>query len=146
MDDPNVVMIRKLFSKIAESMAVDPRKSVLVQENPGTLIDPEVLSRGWGWLALIVGLVVVAKVLVAMSLARVAGLRGEPVQIGVGLGQIGEFSFVLGSTAAAAGAIGIEVYQAILGAVVVTIIGSTVLVRIVGRNPRQPPEPVPVPG
>src|SRR4051794_36941126 len=40
MDDPNAVMMKKLFSKIAETMAVDPRKSLLVLENPGTLIDP----------------------------------------------------------------------------------------------------------
>ena len=43
---------------------------------------------------------------------------------------------MLGSTAAAAGAIGSEVYAAILGAVVITIIGSSVLVRLVGGSPR----------
>jgi CPA2 family monovalent cation:H+ antiporter-2 len=102
----------------------------------GTLIDPEAFGLGLGWLALIVGLVVVAKVFVAFMLARVARLKGEPVQIGIGLGQVGEFSFVLGSTAAAAGAIGSEVYAAILGAVVITIIGSSVLVRLVGSSPR----------
>ena len=104
----------------------------------GTLIDPDAFGRGLGWLALIVGLVVGAKVLVAYLLARAARLRGEPAQIGVGLGQMGEFSFVLGSAAAATGAIGPEVYAAILGAVVVTIIGSTVLVRLVGGGgPRE---------
>src|SRR6478736_6561660 len=102
----------------------------------GTLIDPDAFGRGLGWLALIVGLVVGAKVLVAYLLARAARLRGEPAQIGIGLGQVGEFSFVLGSAAAASGAIGQEVYAAILGAVVVTIIGSTVLVRVVGGTPR----------
>jgi len=102
----------------------------------GTLIDPDAFGRGLGWLALIVGLVVGAKVLVAYLLARASRLRGEPAQIGIGLGQMGEFSFVLGSAAAATGAIGPEVYAAILGAVVVTIIGSTVLVRLVGGTPR----------
>jgi CPA2 family monovalent cation:H+ antiporter-2 len=100
----------------------------------GTLIDPEELGKGLGWLALILGLVVGAKVVVAYLLARAARLRGEPAQIAIGLGQVGEFSFVLGSTAAAAGAIGLEVYEAILGAVVVTIIGSSVLVRLVGSG------------
>ncbi|HEX5015896.1 MAG TPA: cation:proton antiporter [Candidatus Limnocylindrales bacterium] len=111
----------------------------------GTLIDPEKLSDGLGWLALIVGLVIVAKVFVATALARFVGLRGQPVQLGIGLGQIGEFSFVLGSTAVAAGAIGIEVYEAILGAVVVTIIGSTVLVRAFGGNSRET-QPAPAEG
>jgi CPA2 family monovalent cation:H+ antiporter-2 len=101
----------------------------------GTLIDPDAFVRGLPWLALIVGLVVVAKVLVAYLLARFGGLRGDARQIGIGLGQVGEFSFVLGSTAAAAGAIGDEVYAAILGAVVVTIIGSSVIVRLIGQRP-----------
>ena len=70
----------------------------------GTLIDPEAFGRGLGWLALIVGLVVGAKVVVAIILAR-RWRFGEPVQIGVGLGQIGEFSLVPGSAAAQAGAI-----------------------------------------
>ena len=100
----------------------------------GTLINPDAFVRGLPWLALIVGLVVAAKVAVAYGLARVAGLRGDPRQVGIGLGQVGEFSFVLGSTAAASGAIGPEVYAAILGAVVITIIGSTVLVRLVGNG------------
>jgi CPA2 family monovalent cation:H+ antiporter-2 len=106
----------------------------------GTLIDPVAFRDGLGWLALIIGLVIIAKVLVAMILARLANLRGEPVKIGIGLGQVGEFSFVLGSTAAVAGAIGSEVYAAILGAVVITIMGSSVLVRIIGGNRRRPAE------
>jgi Kef-type K+ transport system membrane component KefB len=82
-------------------------------------------------------LVVVAKVLVAYVLARVTGLRGEPAQIAVGLGQMGEFSFVLGTAALTADAIGPEVYAAELGAVVLTIVASTVLVRLVGSGNRE---------
>ena len=102
----------------------------------GTLIDPDAFVRGLPWLALIVGLVVVAKVLPAYVLARLIGLQAKPAQLAVGLGQVGEFSFVLGSAAAAAGAIGPEVYAAILGAVVVTIIGSSTIVRL-GGKPRE---------
>jgi CPA2 family monovalent cation:H+ antiporter-2 len=103
----------------------------------GTLIDPDAFLRGLPWLALIVGLVVAAKVLPAFVLARVIGLRAQPAQLAIGLGQVGEFSFVLGSAAAAAGAIGPEVYAAILGAVVVTIIGSSTIVRL-GGKPQEP--------
>jgi CPA2 family monovalent cation:H+ antiporter-2 len=99
----------------------------------GTLIDPEEFVRGLPWLALIVGLVAVAKVLPAFVLARLIGLKAQPAQLAIGLGQVGEFSFVLGSAAAAAGAIGPEIYAAILGAVVVTIIGSTTIVRLGGQ-------------
>jgi CPA2 family monovalent cation:H+ antiporter-2 len=97
----------------------------------GTLIDPDAFGRGLPWLALLVALVVGGKVIVAYGLARLARLGADARQVGIGLGQIGEFSFVLGSTAAAAGAIGDEVYAAILGSVVITIVGSTVLVRLV---------------
>jgi monovalent cation:H+ antiporter-2, CPA2 family len=103
----------------------------------GTLIDPDAFGKGLGWLALMIGLVIVAKVAVAYVLARVTGLRGEPAQIGIGLGQMGEFSFVLGTAAVTANVIGPEVYAAELGAVVLTIIGSTVLVRLIGRNNRE---------
>jgi CPA2 family monovalent cation:H+ antiporter-2 len=103
----------------------------------GTLIDPNAFGKGLGWLVLLVVLVVVAKVLVAYVLARVAGVRGEPAQIAIGLGQMGEFSFVLGTAALTADAIGPEVYAAQLGAVVLTIIASTVLVRLVGSANRE---------
>lgn len=99
----------------------------------GTLINPNAFVRGLPWLVLLVGLVIGGKVAVAYLLARIAHLQAQPAQLSIGLGQVGEFSFVLGSTARAAGAIGDEVYAAILGTVVVTIIGSSVLVRLIGR-------------
>jgi Kef-type K+ transport system membrane component KefB len=76
-------------------------------------------------------------VLVAYVLARVTGLRGQPAQKGIGLGQMGEFSFVLGTAAVTADVIGPEIYAAELGAVVLTIIGSTVLVRLIGSGNRE---------
>ncbi len=100
----------------------------------GTLIDPTVLGRGLGWLGLILAMVVIAKVGVAYVLARAARLRAHPLQLAIGLGQIGEFSFVLASVGAATGAIVTEVYSAVLAAVAITIVGSTVLVRLVGPH------------
>jgi CPA2 family monovalent cation:H+ antiporter-2 len=95
----------------------------------GTLIQPEALVRGAGWLATFLALIVVAKVLVAGALARLTGLPARPAQLAIGLGQIGEFSFVLGSAAVAANAIGDEVYVALVAAVAVSIAVSTVAVR-----------------
>jgi monovalent cation:H+ antiporter-2, CPA2 family len=77
----------------------------------GALIDPGALRKGLGWLALLLVLLVVAKVLPIYLLARFARLPGRPLQIAVGLGQIGEFSFVLAT-------------------IVVTIAASTLLVRV----------------
>ena len=63
----------------------------------GTLIDPRALAAGLPWLVLAVALVVVAKSAVAWLLVRTTGLSDSPLQVAVGLGQIGEFSFVLAS-------------------------------------------------
>jgi CPA2 family monovalent cation:H+ antiporter-2 len=98
----------------------------------GTLIEPSALRDGLGWLAIFLVLIVVAKVAVAYVLARIARLPARPVQLAVGLGQIGEFSFVLGSAAAAAGAITHERYVALIASVAISIAVSTVVVRLVG--------------
>ena len=98
----------------------------------GTLIQPAALVRGIGWLALFLGLIVVAKVAAAYGLARLARLPARPVQLAVGLGQIGEFSFVLGSATLAAGAISDDAYVALVAAVAISIAVSAVAVRLVG--------------
>ena len=101
----------------------------------GTIIQPEALLRGLPWLVLFLGLIIVAKVGVAWGLARATGLPARPVQLAIGLGQIGEFSFVLGSAAVAAGAIANDTYVALIAAVVLSIAVSTVVVRLVARAP-----------
>ena len=97
----------------------------------GALIDPADLAAGVGWLALFLGLIVVVKVAPAYLLARFARIGERPVQLAVGLGQVGEFSFVLAALLAAAGAITSAVYVAMIAAVAVSIGASTILVRLV---------------
>ncbi|HET7473244.1 MAG TPA: cation:proton antiporter [Candidatus Limnocylindrales bacterium] len=104
----------------------------------GTLIEPGALRDGLGWLAVFLVLIVLAKVVVAYGLARLARLPVRPLQLAVGLGQIGEFSFVLGSAAAAAGAITHERYVALVAAVAISIAVSTVVVRMVGAPVARP--------
>jgi CPA2 family monovalent cation:H+ antiporter-2 len=99
----------------------------------GTLVNPDNLAAGLPWLGLILGLIVVAKVGVAYVLARVARITTRPLQLAIGLGQIGEFSFVLASALVAGGDIGDDLYVALLAAVAVSIAASTVLVRLVPR-------------
>jgi monovalent cation:H+ antiporter-2, CPA2 family len=104
----------------------------------GTLIDPTALGRGLGWVAFVVGLIVVAKVATAYVLARAARLRANPLQLAVGLGQVGEFSFVLASVGLASGVVPAELYAAVLTSVAITIVASTVLVRVVGKGDPAP--------
>ena len=101
----------------------------------GALIDPGALARGLGWLGLLLGLLLLTKVLPVYLLARLTRLPGRPLQLAVGLGQIGEFSFVLATIGLARHVIPDDLYAAILASVVVTIAASTVLVRLRGPEP-----------
>jgi CPA2 family monovalent cation:H+ antiporter-2 len=104
----------------------------------GTLIDPGALARGLGWLALSLSLVIVAKSLVIFGLGRIAKLPANHGQLAVGLGQIGEFGFVLATVAVARGVLSGEVYAALLAAVAVSIGVSSIAVRlVVPRGTRQ---------
>ena len=100
----------------------------------GTVIDPGAVPGALQWLVLFLVLVVVAKSGVVWAIARVGKLGARPVQLAVGLGQVGEFSYVLGALALGAGLITKEVSAGLIGAVVVSIAASSVLVRLAGRG------------
>ena len=102
----------------------------------GTLIDPSALGRGFGWLLLCLGLVVIAKSLVIFILARIAKLPANPAQLAVGLGQVGEFGFVLATVAVTRGVLPSEAYAALLAAVAGSIAVSSISVRYVKRTVR----------
>ena len=99
----------------------------------GMLLDPNQLVPGLPWIATFLALVVLAKVLVAYVLARFAVPAARPLQLAVGLGQMGEFSFVLASALVAAGTIPVDLYVALVAAVAITIGVSAVAVRWVPR-------------
>jgi len=125
IEGPEAVQVRRRLLPFRDVFAV------LFFVLLGTLIDPAALGRGAGWLGLLLALVVAKSVIVA-AFARSAGLRADWRQLAVGLGQAGEFSFVLASAALTLRAIAGDLYAAVLGCVVVSIIASTVLVRRVG--------------
>jgi monovalent cation:H+ antiporter-2, CPA2 family len=112
----------------------------------GTLIDPARFPEALPWLAVILLLLVVAKAAVTYVLARLTRLDANPVQLSVGLAQIGEFSFVLASVGLAASVIDVSLYTAILAAVALSIAVSTVAVRLVpGSEGPQPGSEAPEP-
>ena len=110
----------------------------------GTLVDPGELGQALPWIGLVLGLILVAKVGLSWGLIRISGMDARPAQLAVGLGQIGEFSFVLASAALAAGAIEQTLFVAIIAAVAVSIATSTIVVRLV-RVPEPVAEPVRTP-
>jgi CPA2 family monovalent cation:H+ antiporter-2 len=108
--------------------------AVLFFVSIGTLIDPDQVWNGARWLVLLIGLLIVTKIGVSYALARLVRLGARPLQLALGLGQIGEFSFVLATIGLGAGAIPTTLYAAMLSTVAITIAASTILVRI-GHRP-----------
>jgi len=104
----------------------------------GSLIDPGSLEGAVPLIALLLGLVAVAKIGIAGVLARVARLRARPVQLAIGLGQLGEFGYVLAGIGFTAGELTGEQFTAVLAAIVITIAASAVLVRAAGTAPDVP--------
>jgi K+:H+ antiporter len=96
----------------------------------GALIDPASVLSNPTLLVVIVGLVVVGKLVMRALVVR---LFGYPLSVailtGVGLSQIGEFSFVLVSVARDAGHVGADVYQAVLTASLISVFLNVVLER-----------------
>ena len=102
----------------------------------GTVIDPTNFIQSLPWLLAFVAMVVVGKVLVVWLMARFARLGARRLQLAVGLGQVGEFSYVLGTLAVGAGLVTSEVSSGLIGAVVVSIAASSILVRLAYRPNR----------
>src|SRR5712692_2045199 len=109
----------------------------------GTVIDPAKLPQALPWLFAFLGMVVLAKVLVVWVMARFAMRGARALQLAIGLGQVGEFSYVLGAIALSARLISPQVSAGLVAAVVVSIAASSILVRMAHRA--NTPEPAPVP-
>jgi CPA2 family monovalent cation:H+ antiporter-2 len=95
----------------------------------GTLIQPSLFTNSWRFALLILGLMILLKTLPTMGIASISSLKVKPVRLGIGVSQIGEFSFVLGSLAYAEKVISVYQYTGLLMAVVLSIMASTILVR-----------------
>jgi CPA2 family monovalent cation:H+ antiporter-2 len=95
----------------------------------GTLIQPSLLSEAWPFALLILVMMVLVKSLPTVLIAKLGKMKATPFHLGVGVSQIGEFSFVIGSVAYSQNAITLIQYTGLLLAVVVSITASTILVR-----------------
>ena len=102
----------------------------------GSLVNPFEIGPALPFAALMIGLVLFTKVLPAYVLARVSKTPARAGQLAIGLGQGGEFSFVLAAVAQAEGLISGEVFTGVLCAVLLTIPLSSVLVRTAGARRR----------
>jgi CPA2 family monovalent cation:H+ antiporter-2 len=109
--------------------------AVLFFVSLGSLIDPSAMPGALPWLAFLLGAVAIAKLIPVLLLSRLARLPDvRPWQMAIGLGQVGEFSFVLASIVLGRALIPPALYSAVLAAVVATIVVSTTLVKL-GHRP-----------
>jgi CPA2 family monovalent cation:H+ antiporter-2 len=96
----------------------------------GALVDPRAILKSPGLLAVLAGLIVIGKFVVWSAVVRFFGYAGRTaILTGVGLTQIGEFSYVLVQVARQERVIGDDVYNAVLAASLVTILLNAVLLR-----------------
>ena len=102
----------------------------------GTLVDPGAILREPGWLAVILALVGL-KVIAIWGFAAIFRVPARRAQLGVGLGQIGEFSFVVLGLGSAAGVVTAGQFSAALGAAAISITASAVGARIFPRRAPQ---------
>ncbi len=96
----------------------------------GALIRPSALIHSMGLVAVIVLLTAVGKFVIRAAIVML--FRYPPwtaLLVGVGLTQIGEFSYVLVRIARSAGLVGEDVYNATLAASLITILLNAVLMR-----------------
>lgn len=100
----------------------------------GSLIQPNLIADALPFALLLILLMIVLKTLPTYLIVRFTNIESRPMQHAVGLSQLGEFSFVLGSAALTAGAISNDQFSGILVAVVISIIGSSVMVRLVDQR------------
>jgi monovalent cation:H+ antiporter-2, CPA2 family len=98
----------------------------------GVLIDLRVILDNLSLLATMIALIMAGKLLIWTTVVRLFGYGlATAFLVGIGLTQIGEFSFVLVQVARTAGQVGSDVYNATLAASLLTILLNAALVRYV---------------
>jgi len=99
----------------------------------GMLVEPAAVAAAPALLAGMLGAVVAKGLLVAAIVGLLWRSGRLAILAGLGLAQLGEFSFVLARQAGAAGVITRELEQAFLGAAVVTMAATPFLMRLAHR-------------
>src|SRR5580698_769302 len=97
----------------------------------GMLIDPRTLLSNWRLLVVMVGLILAGKFAIWFAVVRLFGYPARTaLRVGVGLTQIGEFSFILAQVSLHSRLIGSDVYNATLAASLIAILANATLFRL----------------
>ena len=98
----------------------------------GMLIDPRTWLSNWQLLTTLVVLILAGKFVVWFATVRLFGYPWRTaLRVGIGLTQIGEFSFILAQVSLHSGLIGRDVYNATLAASLITILVNATLFRFI---------------
>jgi CPA2 family monovalent cation:H+ antiporter-2 len=96
----------------------------------GMLLDPSTWAKSWASILVLVALVIVGKFVVWTGVVRLFGYSNQTsFRVGIGLTQIGEFSFILAQVSMSAGLISVEIYHATLAASLITILANATIFR-----------------
>ncbi len=96
----------------------------------GMLMDPSTWKVSWPLILLLVGLVLFGKFVVWAGVVWVFRYRFRTAfRVGLGLTQIGEFSFILAQVSMKAGLISPNLYHATLAASLITILANATIFR-----------------
>ena len=95
----------------------------------GSLIKFSQFQEAIPYIIIFTILIALLKTLPVFVLAKTTGIRAKPLQLGLGLSQIGEFSYVLGGLALARKEITEVQFTALIFALIISIVLSTLLVR-----------------
>jgi CPA2 family monovalent cation:H+ antiporter-2 len=95
----------------------------------GSLIEPAQVVQAWPFALLLLVMMILLKSLPTALFSKIGKMKVKRLQFAIGISQIGEFSFVLGSLAFSQDALTRVQYTGVLLAVVLSIMGSTLLAR-----------------
>lgn len=119
----------------AQTMPIRDAFVALFFVTVGMLIDPSTWLSNWRLLAVMVGLVIVGKFAIWFGIVKLFGYPAKTaMRVGIGLTQIGEFSFVLAEVAQHAGLIGADVFNATLEASLVTILVNAAMFKAIKQE------------
>jgi K+:H+ antiporter len=91
----------------------------------GLLIDPTTWLSSWHLVVILVAMIIAGKFAIWSGIARLFGYSWETSKrVGIGLTQIGEFSFILAQVSLSSGLITHEIYNATLVASLLTILAN----------------------
>jgi CPA2 family monovalent cation:H+ antiporter-2 len=143
-----MVVGRSEYSLRAASEALPMRDAfaVLFFVSIGMLLDPRYLLEAPGLIAAALAVVVLGKPLVAIAVVRVMGYPARvAIAIGVALGQIGEFSFILGSMGRELGIFSADAMNTLVAVAIASIVMNPLLYRwlpdVAGRTRAGSAEP-----